>query len=189
MTWSAGNTAMTAVVERAPARAAPSVTAAQVSRPHGSLRMFCLGSFGSCCFTPAACAAFVMIKMLLSGTSGRTRSTACCSNDRLSSKFRSCLGLACRLIGQKRSPRPPAMMITKRSLMFGLIFMGYVLTASSRVFTKAVTRGTSSGLCPCRLIWSTTALPTTIATACPATRRACSGLEMPKPTAMGRSVC
>ena len=37
---------MTAVVERAPTIAAPSVTAAQVSRPHGSAMTFCLGNLG-----------------------------------------------------------------------------------------------------------------------------------------------
>src|ERR1700722_4748143 len=46
MTWSAGRTAMTPVVERAPTSAAPRVTAAQVSRPTGSGTRLCLGSFG-----------------------------------------------------------------------------------------------------------------------------------------------
>src|ERR1035437_585478 len=46
MTWSAGKTAMTPVVERAPTNAAPSVTAAQGSRPIGSARRFCFGDVG-----------------------------------------------------------------------------------------------------------------------------------------------
>ena len=45
MTWSAGSTAMTPVVERAPTSAAPSVTAAQVSRPTGSATRLCFGNF------------------------------------------------------------------------------------------------------------------------------------------------
>ena len=118
---------MTPVVERAPTSAAPSVTAAQVSRPHGSAMMFSFGSFGSCRFTSAACAALVMMRMFFIGTKGSTRSTACWRNERLPSRVMSCLGVACRLTGQKRSPRPPAMMMTKRSLVLteGLVFMGF----------------------------------------------------------------
>jgi len=48
MTWSAGRTAITAVVQRAPTIAAPKVTAAQVSRPTGSATMLSLGIFGNC---------------------------------------------------------------------------------------------------------------------------------------------
>src|SRR5882724_13366691 len=54
MTWSAGRTAITPVVERAPTNAAPSVTAAQVSRPIGSAISFSFGSFGSCFRTSGA---------------------------------------------------------------------------------------------------------------------------------------
>ena len=41
---------------------------------------------------------------------------------------------------------------------------------------------------PCWAIWLTMALPTTTASALAATVFACSGVEMPKPTAMGRLV-
>src|ERR1035437_918291 len=116
MTWSAGKTAMTPVVERAPTSAAPSVTAAQVSRPIGSATTFSLGSFGNCLRTSAACASLVMIKIFLIGTSGSTRSTASCKKDFLPSSASSCLGIFSRLSGQTRSPRPPAMIMTKRSL-------------------------------------------------------------------------
>src|ERR1035437_3908585 len=117
MTWSAGNTAMTPVVERAPTSAAPSVTAAQVSRPTGSATRFCFGIFGSCLRTSGNCASLVMTKIFLAGTSGNTRSTASCKKDFLPSSVSSCLGIFSRLNGQKRSPRPPAMMMTNRSLM------------------------------------------------------------------------
>ena len=64
-------------------------------------------------FTVAAWAWLVMMKMFLSGTRGSTRSTACWRNERLPSSVSSCLGVFSRLSGQKRSPRPPAMMTTK----------------------------------------------------------------------------
>ena len=114
---------MTPVVERAPTSAAPSVTAAQVSRPIGSAMTFSFGSFGSCLRTSGACTSLVMTRMFLIGTNGSTRSTACCKKDRPPSSVMSCLGIFSRLTGQKRSPRPPAMMITKRSLVSGLAFM------------------------------------------------------------------
>ena len=128
MTWSAGKTAMTPVVERAPTSAAPSVTAAQVSRPTGSAIRFCLGIFGSCLRTSGNCASLVMTKMFLTGTSGSTRSTACWRNDRLPSSVSSCLGIFSRLTGQNRSPRPPAMMMTNRSLMSDCVFILYLAT-------------------------------------------------------------
>src|ERR1035441_736349 len=46
MTWSAGSTAMTPVVERAPTNAAPRVTAAQVSRPIGSAKKILFARLG-----------------------------------------------------------------------------------------------------------------------------------------------
>jgi len=119
----AGRIAMTPVVERAPTRAAPRVTAAHVSRPTGSAMTFSFGSFGSCLRTVGAWTSLVMTRMFLSGTSGRTRSRACCRNDRSPSSVMSCLGVFSRLTGQKRSPRPPAMMMTKRSLVLGLAFI------------------------------------------------------------------
>jgi hypothetical protein len=64
------------VVERDPTIAAPSVTAAHVSRPTGSATMFCFGSLGSCRATCGAWTALVMMRMFFSGTSGKTRSTA-----------------------------------------------------------------------------------------------------------------
>ena len=112
MTWSAGNTAITAVVERAPTTAAPSATAAQVSRPTGSAMTFSFGSSGSCLRTVGAWTAFVMMRMFSIGTSGSTRSTACWRNERPPISVISCFGVASRLTGQKRSPRPPAMMMT-----------------------------------------------------------------------------
>jgi type II secretory ATPase GspE/PulE/Tfp pilus assembly ATPase PilB-like protein len=51
---------MTPVVERAPTRAAPSATAAHVSRPTGSAMTLPAGSRGSCRLTSAACASVVM---------------------------------------------------------------------------------------------------------------------------------
>src|SRR5882724_5142302 len=117
MTWSAGRTAITPVVERAPTNAAPSVTAAQVSRPIGSAITFSFGSFGSCFRTSGAWISLVITKTFLRGTTGRIRSTVCCRNERFPSRVISCLGDFSRLTGQKRSPFPPAMMTTKRSLL------------------------------------------------------------------------
>src|SRR2546425_232596 len=62
-------------------------------------------------------------------------------------------------------------------------------TPSLSEFTNLLTLLTSCGDLPCCAIWFTTALPTTTASAQEATCFACSGLEMPKPTAMGRFVC
>ena len=115
ITWSAGNTAMTPVVERAPTMAAPSVTAAQVSRPTGSATTFSFGNFGNCLRTSGACTSLVMTKMFSLGTSGATRATACWRKDVSPRSLMSCLGVCSRLTGQKRAPRPPAMMMTKRS--------------------------------------------------------------------------
>ena len=125
MTWSAGSTAMTPVVERAPTSAAPSVTAAQVSRPIGSATRLAFGIFGSCFWTSGNCASLVMTKMFFAGTSGSTRSTASCKKDFLPSSASSCLGIFSRLNGQKRSPRPPAMMMTNRSLVSVFAFINF----------------------------------------------------------------
>ena len=56
-----------------------------------------------------------MMRMLVNGTNGRTRSTACCKKERSPKRRMSCLGVFSRLTGQNRSPRPPAIMMTKRS--------------------------------------------------------------------------
>src|ERR1039458_7002793 len=71
------------------------------------------------------------------------------------------------------------------SIRFG--FHGF-FTASRSGFTNSLTRLIKSGLFPCRATWSTMALPTTTASALPATIFACSGVEMPNPTAIGRHV-
>ena len=136
MTWSAGSTAITPVVERAPTSAAPSVTAAHVSRPIGSATTLSFGSLGNCFRTSATCAVLVMMKMFLAGTSGSTRSTASCKKDFLPSRASSCLGIFSRLNGQKRSPRPPAMMMTKRFFRSVLVFM---LLFCQRVRVKLTT--------------------------------------------------
>ena len=146
MTWSAGKTAMTPVVERAPTSAAPSVTAAQVSRPTGSAMRFCLGIFGSCLRTSGNCASLVMTKMFLTGTSGSTRSTACWRNERLPSSGSSCLGIFSRLTGQNRSPRPPAMMMTKRFLYCPLLlswFQTRIKRKKQEHFNRKSTTATS----------------------------------------------
>ena len=57
-----------------------------------------------------------MMRMLVNGTNGRTRSTACCRKERSPKRRINCLGVFSRLTGQNRSPRPPAMMTTKRSV-------------------------------------------------------------------------
>ncbi len=54
---------MTPVVVRAPTSAAPSVTAAMVSRPMGSAMTFSFGSFGSCLRTSGACTSLVMTRI------------------------------------------------------------------------------------------------------------------------------
>src|ERR1700677_2204005 len=123
MTWSAGRTAMTALVERCPTTAAPRVTAAQVSRPTGSAMILPLGSLGNWRRTSGAWTALVMMKMFCHGTSGRTRSTAWRKNERPPRRVTNCLGVFSRLTGQNRSPRPPAMMMTKRSFWAVLAFM------------------------------------------------------------------
>ena len=135
MTWSAGSTAITPVVERAPTSAAPSVTAAHVSRPIGSATTLSFGSLGNCLRTSATCAVLVMMKTFLAGTSGSTRSTASCKKDFLPSSASSCLGIFSRLNGQKRSPRPPAMMMTKRSRM---PMLGVFMIFSSRTITRTI---------------------------------------------------
>ena len=92
MTWSAGSTAMTPVVERAPTSAAPSVTAAQVSRPIGSAMRLSFGIFGSCLRTSGNCASLVMTKIFFAGTSGSTRSTASCKKRFLAEQREQLLG-------------------------------------------------------------------------------------------------
>src|SRR5215469_1906631 len=124
MTWSAGSTVITPVVERAPTSAAPSVTAAQVSRPTGSATRFSFGTFGSCFRTSGNCASLVMTNTFFAGTNGSTRSTASCKKDFFPSNVSNCLGVFSRLTGQNRSPRPPAMMMTKRFFVSGLSFIG-----------------------------------------------------------------
>src|SRR6202789_1339741 len=114
---------MTPVVERAPTKAAPRVTAAQVSRPIGSATRLSFGIFGNCLRTSGNLGALVMTKIFFAGTIGRTRSTASCKKDFLPRMDSNCLGVFSRLNGQKRSPRPPAMMMTKRSLRSGLVFI------------------------------------------------------------------
>ena len=131
MTWSAGKTAMTPVVERAPTIAAPNVTAAQVLRPSGSAMRLALGIFGSCLRTSGNCFSLVMIKIFLTGTSGSTRSTVSCKKDFLPSNASNCLGIFSRLTGQNRSPRPPAMMMTKRFLLSGFAFIQKIRTTNS----------------------------------------------------------
>ena len=51
------------------------------------------------------------------------RSTASWRKDFLPSKASSCLGVFSRLTGQKRSPRPPAMMMTKQSFKWVLVLI------------------------------------------------------------------
>ena len=82
------------MVDRAPTTAAPSVTAAQVSRPTGSAMMFAFGSFGSCFATSGACAVVVITTTFCRGTSGSTRPTACWRNDSLPSNASNCWSIA-----------------------------------------------------------------------------------------------
>ena len=90
------------------------------------------GIFGSCLRTSGNCASLVMTKMFFAGTSGSTRSTASCKKDFLPSSASSCLGIFSRLNGQKRSPRPPAMMMTNRSLVSVFAFIFLLATDSRR---------------------------------------------------------
>src|SRR6185312_3672113 len=148
---------ITPVVERAPTNAAPSVTAAHVSRPIGSATRLSFGTFGSCLRTSGNCAAFVMTKMFLAGTSGSTRSTASCKNDFLPSNVSNCLGVFSRLTGQKRSPRPPAMMITKRffeSLDLSLVAIGQLFDCRNQRLHKISHARNHVGILPmfCDLI-------------------------------------
>ena len=111
-----------------PTSAAPSVTAAVVSRPMGSATRFSFGIFGSCLRTSGSLRLVGDDENVLGGTSGSTRSTACCRNERLPSSVSSCLGIFSRLTGQNRSPRPPAMIMTNRSLVFDFAFMAFSAT-------------------------------------------------------------
>src|SRR5208283_1727527 len=65
----------------------------------------------------------------------------------------------------------------------------FSFTAFARGMVKAMTRSVKSALRPCAAISLTMALPTTTASAFSATVRACSGVDMPNPTATGRLVC
>src|SRR5690606_32601816 len=68
-------------------------------------------------------------------------------------------------------------------------FLHTAFTASTSVLVNSLTFSTRFGVPPCSAIWFTIALPTTTASALSATVLACSGLDIPKPTAMGRLVC
>ena len=64
-----------------------------------------------------------------------------------------------------------------------------MVMAWARAATNPATSGTSPGERPRVAMRCTTALPTTMASACWATARACSGFEIPNPTAMGIGLC
>ena len=63
------------------------------------------------------------------------------------------------------------------------------LCGCTRGRTKSPTRLARSGELPFSAICLTMALPTTTASACLATACACSGVEIPNPTAIGSDVC
>ena len=106
--WSAGRIAIVAVVARAPAMAVANATAGHVLRPHGSTITFSFGSLGSCFLTAAAWGSLVITNTFFGRTTPLIRSTVSCRSDFLLNKASSCLGVASRLNGQNRSPRPPA---------------------------------------------------------------------------------
>src|SRR5205807_8614309 len=70
------------------------------------------------------------------------------------------------------------------SLAFHALF-----TAAISDFVNELTCCTRSRPFPYFAIWLTIALPTTTASEQAATTLACSGVEMPKPTAVGSLVC
>src|SRR6478736_2412856 len=92
-----------------------SPVAAAVSRPIGSATMFPGGTSVHACRQPSSCAWVVRTKIFSLGTTPTTRSTVWASMVFSPTMGSRCFGRAIRLCGQKRSPRPPAIITTKRS--------------------------------------------------------------------------
>ncbi len=110
MTWSAVSTQNTARGARAAITPAARAMAAAVSRPQGSPSTLPGGTSGTMARTAGTRSAPVTTNTRSGATSGRTRRTASASNARRPTNASNCLGRRLVLIGQKRSPRPPARM-------------------------------------------------------------------------------
>ena len=87
--------------------------AAAVSRLAGSAMMFSAGSSPcSASRVPSSWATLVSTKTFARGTTPSSRRTVSSTRVRSEKSLSRCFGVRCRLIGQKRSPLPPAMMQT-----------------------------------------------------------------------------
>ena len=114
ITASAGSMAKTASGSSRRTSTVAKPTAAAVSRPTGSPITLLGSSSGQTSSTASRCSAFVMTNTSSTGTRSAKRSIVCASIAFSPTIGSNCLGRAVRLSGQKRSPRPPAMMTTYR---------------------------------------------------------------------------
>ena len=108
MTWSAGNTAITACGALAAMRSAASAIAAAVFRACGSTSTFRRGRPARLAADAAACAAPVTTSVRARGTSGASRASVSARSVRRPAIGSSCFGTRARLRGQNRVPDPPA---------------------------------------------------------------------------------
>ena len=182
---------MVAVVERAPAIAVASATAGQVLRPQGSAITLSLGSLGSCLRTAEAWDSFVITNTFFGGTTPLIRSTVSWRSDFLLNRASNCFGLASRLNGQAF----PALRQNKNEtiLRWGCSFCCHILI---KLIANCLNQPTDVfGYFPGHV--------RCISELCHAVDNCASdhdritargyltslfGVEMPNPTAMGRSV-
>jgi hypothetical protein len=81
-----------------------------VSRFSGSETIWAGGNEGTASLMSGTCEAFVRIQVFDSATTPLSRKIASSSSVRSEKSRSRCLGARARLMGQKRSPLPPAMM-------------------------------------------------------------------------------
>ena len=104
------NASVAASPARARTSAVASAAAGAVSRFAGSAMICSAGTRPSnAARLPASCTSFVNTKMFSLGTTPPMRRTVSSSIVRSEKSFNRCFGMLARLIGQKRSPLPPAM--------------------------------------------------------------------------------
>ena len=111
MSASAGRSARTPCGSRARTNAVASAAAAAVSRFAGSAMMFASAITPlSAARVVSSCAVLVSTKTFAIGTTPSSRRTVSSTSVRSEKSFSRCFGVRARLIGQNRSPLPPAMM-------------------------------------------------------------------------------
>jgi hypothetical protein len=145
------------------------------------------GSLGNCRRTSFTWAAFVITNMFARGTRAerdpRSAAGTIVSPARSATASASSRGSMARIARRGRPPSPPQSDARLEGSFHALRM------ACASVATNSATCGTRSGDCPCLAIRSTTALPTTTASAKAAADLPGSAFEIPKPTATGRVVC